>query len=169
MLEFIPVTTPQQITLCERLAFDIWHEHYTPIIGIKQVLYMLENFQSAEAIQQQIVVEEYAYFLIHHDDVFIGYFSLRRDPQSESLFLSKIYLLSGQRGRGFGRQALDYIQRLAAESGSGRIHLTVNKHNKDTIAFYEACGFATTGSVVQDIGGGYVMDDYVMEKQICDN
>lgn len=169
MLEFIPVTTPQHVTLCERLAFDIWHEHYTPIIGAKQVGYMLENFQSAEAIQQQIIGEEYTYFLIHHADVFIGYFSLRSDPLDGSLFLNKIYLLSGQRGRGFGRQTLEYIQQMAAESGSGRLRLTVNKKNKDTIAFYEACGFTTTGSIVQDIGAGYVMDDYVMEKPIPDN
>lgn len=164
MLEFIPVTTPQHISLCERLAYDIWQEHYVPIIGTKQVNYMLENFQTAEAIGKQIVEEQYAYFLIKLEDIYIGYFSLRTDAADKSLFLSKIYLLEGQRGRGLGRQTFDYIQQVAAESGCERIHLTVNKNNTKTIAFYEACGFENTGSVVQDIGEGFVMDDFRMEK-----
>ncbi|MCA9404366.1 MAG: GNAT family N-acetyltransferase [Candidatus Omnitrophica bacterium] len=166
MLNFIPVTTQQQISLCERLAFDIWQEHYVPIIGPKQVRYMLENFQSAEAIGRQIVEEQYAYFLIQLDDIYIGYFSLRTDPEDNALFLSKIYLLEGQRGRGLGRQTFDYIQQLAADAGCKRIHLTVNKNNKETIAFYEACGFKNTGSVVQDIGEGFVMDDFAMVKEL---
>lgn len=166
MLEFVPVTSARQINLCERLAYDIWQEHYVPIIGLKQVNYMLENFQSAEAIGKQIVDEQYAYFLIKLEEIFIGYFSLQTDPEDNSLFLSKIYLLSGQRGRGLGRQTFDYIQKLAKEADCQRIHLTVNKNNKETISFYESCGFTNTGSVVQDIGEGYVMDDFKMEKSL---
>ena len=127
---------------------------------------MLENFQSAEAIGRQIIEEQYAYFLIKLDDIYIGYFSLRTDSGDNSLFLSKIYLLEGQRGRGLGRQTFDYIQQLAADASCKRIHLTVNKNNKETIAFYEACGFENTGSVVQDIGEGFVMDDFAMVKEL---
>ena len=44
------VRSPAQIEQCALLAEAIWREYYTPIIGEAQVAYMLEHFQSAEAI-----------------------------------------------------------------------------------------------------------------------
>jgi RimJ/RimL family protein N-acetyltransferase len=47
-----------------------------------------------------------------------------------------------------------------------KIALTVNKNNVNSIKAYEKMGFKNVGSVVQDIGSGYVMDDYKMEKTL---
>lgn len=44
--------------------------------------------------------------------------------------------------------------------------LTVNKDNAGAIAWYTRKGFKNAGAIVQDIGAGYVMDDYRMEKSI---
>jgi hypothetical protein len=43
--------------------------------------------------------------------------------------------------------------------------LTVNKQNP-TLDWYRRRGFVCTGSLVQEIGGGFVMDDYRMEKHV---
>jgi RimJ/RimL family protein N-acetyltransferase len=42
----------------------------------------------------------------------------------------------------------------------------VNKNNVNSIKVYEKLGFKKTGPVIQDIGNGFVMDDYKMEKDI---
>jgi hypothetical protein len=42
----------------------------------------------------------------------------------------------------------------------------VNKYNSQPIAVYEKLGFRVVAAVVQDIGGGFVMDDYRMEKTL---
>ena len=47
-----------------------------------------------------------------------------------------------------------------------KIRLTVNKHNDNSIAAYKKMGFETIDSVKTDIGGGYYMDDFVMELPI---
>lgn len=39
------------------LAEVIWREHFTPIIGEKQVLYMLDRFQSYEAIKTPLKIK----------------------------------------------------------------------------------------------------------------
>ena len=39
--------------LIAELASTIWNEHYTPIIGIEQVAYMIDKFQSLDAIKKQ--------------------------------------------------------------------------------------------------------------------
>ena len=44
--------------------------------------------------------------------------------------------------------------------------LNVNKNNGQAIRAYEKRGFAIREAVVNDIGRGYVMDDYVMAKPI---
>jgi ribosomal protein S18 acetylase RimI-like enzyme len=50
--------------------------------------------------------------------------------------------------------------------GAARLMLTVNKRNSKAIAAYERNGFTITESIVVDIGGGFVMDDYVMAKDL---
>jgi len=44
--------------------------------------------------------------------------------------------------------------------------LTVNKNNSHSIAWYSRMGFTNAGPILQDIGGGFVMDDFRMEKSI---
>ena len=70
------------------------------------------------------------------------------------------------RGKGYGRRALQFAEALAREQGLGRIRLTVNKNNRNSIRAYERFGFTIAGPVVQDIGSGFVMDDYVMIKVV---
>jgi RimJ/RimL family protein N-acetyltransferase len=157
------VFTEAQIQTVEDLAYEIWNEHFTPIIGKAQVDYMLETFQSRKAIAEQIE-QNYQYFLIRTDEGYIGYTSVQ--SKEDELFLSKLYIKSSQRGRGLGRKVVQFLERLAREKGLGKISLTVNKNNLDTIKAYEKFGFENLGSIVMDIGGGFVMDDYQMAKRI---
>ena len=85
---------------------------------------------------------------------------MQADPDG-GLFLSKLYLIRHARGRGLARKAIEALVELARAEGLSRIHLTVNKHNLQAIQVYEHLGFARTGAVVTDIGGGFAMDDYL--------
>lgn len=160
---FIEVLTEEQIEIVESLAAEIWTEHYVPIIGKEQVDYMLDRFQSKESISDQIR-SGFLYFLIKEDKQFIGYIGVRQ--KGDELFLSKIYVRSSERGKGLGKKAIHFIERLAKEKGLGKIVLTVNKNNRVAIKAYEKLGFKNLGSVIQEIGGGFVMDDYKMEKTL---
>jgi ribosomal protein S18 acetylase RimI-like enzyme len=149
----------EEIATVARLADRIWREHYTPIIGSDQVNYMLEHFQSSRAITKQIK-SGYRYFLLETGNSPAGYFSVKH--REESLFLSKIYLVNQLRGKGFGAMMMAQVKKLARESGLQRIELTVNRYNHSAIRFYRAEGFEIIDTLVQDIGNGYVMDDYRM-------
>lgn len=160
---FIGVSTEQQIEIVESLAREIWTEHYIPIIGMAQVEYMLARFQSRQAIGEQIRSGT-SYFLIRENEAFIGYIAVH--PRGRALFLSKIYVKSSKRGMGYGKKAVQFAEHVARELDLDRIVLTVNKNNVNSIRAYEKIGFKNAGSVVQDIGGGFVMDDYKMEKTL---
>ena len=151
----------------EKLAFKIWHQHYTPIIGQKQVEYMLSKYQCFSAMQQQIS-DGYRYYAITNasnvEQSIIGYFAVQ--PRSNSLFLSKLYLDASSRGKGLSRLALSYIEQLANKEKLPEIELTVNKYNTGAIDAYKTMGFTVKEEAVFDIGKGFVMDDYVMVRQL---
>jgi len=157
------VSNKDQINAIENLAYDIWYQHYTPIIGKHQVAYMLEQFQSVEAMTEQIK-NGFLYFLILDDNVPVGYMSV--ELHSETLFLSKFYVIEAERGKGYGRTMIAFLEALAKEKSLNKISLTVNKYNTGSIKMYEKVGFVISGTVVQDIGEGFIMDDYQMEKRL---
>jgi RimJ/RimL family protein N-acetyltransferase len=159
---FTEVIRQQQIAIIEVLAREIWTEHYTPIIGRDQVEYMLGTFQSKDAISAQIETEGYRYFLMEEKGAHIGYMAVQ--PMGDELFLSKIYIKTSQREKGLGKKAIRFLENLASGLHLRRISLTVNKNNIHSIKAYEKMGFKNLGPVVQDIGNGFIMDDFKMEK-----
>ena len=163
MTEFRKATTKQQFSDIAVLAKVIWREHYIPIIGKEQVEYMLEHFQSAEAMYSQYV-DGYQYFIIFYNNQLIGYLAFIK--QEASLFLSKIYVSKAFRGQKIGTKAMAFVKQKAIEMNCKSMTLGVNKNNVNSIAAYEAMGFKNIGAMVTDIGGGFVMDDYKMEKPL---
>lgn len=73
---------------------------------------------------------------------------------------------SNQKKTSFASKALEFIENLAIQQGLKKIVLTVNKHNSVTIEKYLKMGFRNIGPIVTDIGNGYVMDDFILEKNL---
>lgn len=165
MAEFRQVVSKEDIAEVARLAQEIWQEHYVQIIGQDQVDYMLEKFQSRDAITQQLA-REYEYFLVLDRGQSAGYIGVVPDPGASKLLLSKIYIRKEVRGRGLGKEAFEFVEKLCRQRGIVTIRLTVNKNNARSITWYQRRGFTNVGSAVQDIGEGFVMDDFIMEKTI---
>ena len=158
---FSPVSTEQDIELVAKLANEIWREHYTPIIGEAQVTYMLNNLHSKETITEDIASRNFSYFLLREGVDNFGYLGIQM--KEREAFLSKIYIASRRRGRGEGKVAMNFARQFAQAQGASVLSLTVNKFNTNTIEAYYKMGFVKTGENAADIGGGYVMDDYLME------
>lgn len=165
-LSFQPVTTKEEIGTTARLAAEIWREHYIRIITAAQIDYMLDKFQSIHAIADQIEHQGYEYYLIRVNGDHAGYLAIKPENEDSKLFLSKFYLLKAYRGQGYGSRTIRFLEELCRERGLKAIWLTVNRHNTSSIAVYERNGFRTVRTQVADIGGGFVMDDYVMEKAV---
>ena len=163
MIDIFLVNKEFHYVAIAKLAAIIWKEHYTPIIGNKQVVYMLDKYQSKNAIQEQIKEGAY-YFLIKYHEENVGYFSYYK--KETSLFLSKFYVLDKHRGKGIGKKAIYFIENKVLEINCNSISLTVNKYNSNSIKAYEKMGFKKTQDIVTDIGNGFVMDDYLMIKAI---
>lgn len=143
----------------EQLADIIWREHYIPIVGKPQIDYMLEKYQSATVIENQIA-DGFEYFMLNYESISVGYLAIKREENA--LFLSKIYVLSSYRGKKIGKTAMQFIEAKALEYGLKNIRLTVNINNTNAIKAYEKLGFVNVGPLITDIGNGFIMDDYQM-------
>ena len=165
-LEIVEVSGETLIRAVEALARTIWPAHYAPIIGIRQVEYMLDTFQSKEAIAAQIKDGARYYLLRPKGHGPVGYFAAVPRRDSGELFLSKLYLAREARRKGFARRAVCFSEGLARGLGLSRITLTVNKRNAVALLAYRRMGFKNTAAVVTDIGEGFVMDDFRMEKEV---
>ena len=147
------------------LADIIWREHYITIISEAQIDYMLDAFNSPEAIQSQIN-QGALFYIINYQDIPVGYVAVKKE--TDFLFLSKLYVLSGYRRKKIGKAAMQYVFKLANDFQLNLVKLNVNKYNTNSILAYEKLGFVIRKSMITDIGNGFVMDDYAMEKTITD-
>ena len=80
--------------------------------------------------------------------------------------LDKIYVHDRYRGKGYGSALLRHAEEQARRLGMQTLYLQVNKGNATAIAAYRRNGFEVTDDIKVDIGGGFWMDDYVMEKKV---
>ncbi|GAA3555320.1 GNAT family N-acetyltransferase [Snuella lapsa] len=163
MVTIVIANTFKEYQKIADLADLVWREHYTAIIGRDQVDYMLKSFQSATAIAQQ-VRDGYAYYFLNYNNKAVGYLAVKEEI--DALFLSKVYVLSSYRGKKIGKAALQFVEEKAKHRQLKTIRLTVNKCNLEAIKAYKKLGFINKGPLVKDIGQGFIMDDYLMEKPI---
>jgi len=146
------------------LAGVIWRLHYPGIISTAQIDYMLAKMYALETLREEIRLRFIRYERLLVGEELAGFASHGPTDQPKVFKLHKIYLHPAWQGQGLGSLLLRHCEHEVAKLGADRLALTVNKRNAKAIAAYQRNGFAITDSVVVNIGGGFVMDDYVMEK-----
>jgi diamine N-acetyltransferase len=150
----------------EALARTIWLAHYTTIITHEQIEYMLNGRFTPENLGRYLDAADRWMRVLRIDDEAVGYLSYALTEAPREMKLEQLYLLPSLHGRGLGKRMLEHVETHASELGCDTLMLQVNKHNSKAIEVYRRTGFAVRQEVVIDIGSGYVMDDYIMEKKL---
>ncbi len=156
--------TPNDIKILVELANSIWNEYYIKILSKEQIHYMLNLMYNEKQIAFELE-NDFTWLLFKENDIFIGYasYSILNNKKYK---LHKLYISPKFHGKGFGTQAINYIFDDIKNKGGIKVSLNVNKNNTSSIKFYEKVGFKIVDDVVLDIGNGFVMDDYIMEKDL---
>lgn len=162
MAEIIRITDLDKIDKIAALADEIWHECYKGIISDAQIDYMVKNFQSSGAMKE-LFGNGAEFYAVADNGKTMGYVVLEKED--DALFLSKLYILSSIRGKGYGSLALSFVKRRAKELGYDSVYLHVNKYNARAIKAYLANGFAVERDLDTAIGDGFVMEDHIMRAK----
>ena len=166
-----PDTEPEFPVLRE-LADTIWRQHYAGIISAAQIDYMLAGRFSDEALREHVRAADRWLELLRVSGTPVGYCGYElasidgEERAAADMKLGQLYVLESHRGMGLGRFMLGHIEGRARELGRRLLWLQVNKRNTGAIGFYRAAGFEVIRDAVFEIGGGFVMDDYVMAKGV---
>lgn len=162
-LDFRPACAAD-IPLLRELADRIWRACYPGIIAPGQIDYMLAWMYSPGKIAEELA-GGVLWELALHEGLPAGFLSLTF--QSDTLAeLNKLYLRPELHGQGLGQEMLTRAIECAATRGRRELRLRVNKRNERALRSYDRAGFRIVDTVVGDIGGGFVMDDYVLSRAI---
>jgi diamine N-acetyltransferase len=151
-----------------KLAGGIWRACYPGIITNEQIDYMLGRMYLPDVLRDEIRSKGIRYDRLLGDDRLVGFASYGPTVEPGVMKLHKLYLLPELHGRGLGSRLLQQVEREVRAAGGRRMILSVNKRNARAIAAYQRNGFVIADSVVTDIGNGFVMDDYIMAKDLSD-
>jgi ribosomal protein S18 acetylase RimI-like enzyme len=147
------------------MAESVWRHHFPGIISDEQIDYMLSRLYSLKAITREYMHDEVSYRFIVNRNRRVGFCAFGTE-HGGVMKLHKLYVLPQFQRRGFGKEALSRIEEQCRKQNCSTAVLAVNKNNRGAIKAYESDGFKIREAVTVDIGGGFVMDDYIMEKRL---
>ena len=150
-------------SLIRDMAYEIWPETYSQILSKDQLEYMLGLFYNEQKLRTEI--EQGVEFILVYEDVQPAGFASFSKTEPEVYKLHKIYVLPSQQGKGTGRFIIDEVIKAIKQVGAMALQLNVNRNNNAKL-FYEKLGFVVIREEDIDIGHGYFMNDYVMEKKL---
>ncbi|BCA85449.1 acetyltransferase [Enterococcus saigonensis] len=154
------IETQKDIQDLYPVVVEIWQEWFTPIIGAKQVDFMLHNYQSKENIETEIK-RGARYFALLKEDEIIGYTAY--EIKDAAIYISKLYIKKEFRGQGLMREIFTWYDKLSEKLGLKQ-RLRVNRDNTHSVAVYEHRGFKIVATKDDEIGNGFIMNDYILEK-----
>lgn len=148
------------------LAGEIWQRHYGDIISRAQIEYMLKQRYDPPIIRAELERNDLWWDKLLVGEKIAGFASYFLTHEPGEMKLDKLYVQHDHQRRGYGGRLIAHVCERARRQGCSRLVLTVNRNNRSAIAAYRKYGFAVSASQVKDIGGGFVMDDYVMAREI---
>lgn len=158
--------TIEDIPTIREMAHITWYPTFREILSQEQIEYMLEMMYSEKALKEQIEVRNHLFFLAKESEKALGYLSVEVDYNQQPITkIHKIYILPDLQGKGIGKLLMQKAEQVALENQNTILSLNVNRFNKAT-KFYESLGFVNTKTEDIDIGNGYLMEDFVMEKDL---
>ncbi|OYY94926.1 MAG: hypothetical protein B7Y41_05045 [Hydrogenophilales bacterium 28-61-23] len=150
------------------LAGRIWRAHYPGILSLEQIDHMLEQRYRPVLVRQFIARGDIwlaARAAGLEKPELVGF--AHGHPIDEGDYkLDKLYVDLDWQRQGIGGALIDEVAARASRRGFTRLVLRVNRRNQQAIDAYLKQGFTVATIHLEDIGGGHVMDDYVMTKAL---
>jgi len=160
----VEIAQPAHLPDIAALAAVVWRAHYPGIISPEQIAYMLGRMYDIEVMRREML-SGINYLRALVEEQMRGLASSGPASATEHK-LHKLYVHPQWQGRGLGAALIERAEQHARANGASSLVLNVNKRNEEAIAAYRKRGFTVRDSVVVDIGGGFVMDDFVMVKPL---
>jgi ribosomal protein S18 acetylase RimI-like enzyme len=164
MIEIIEATSPD-LPLIRQLAEQTFHSTYLPLQPKEKVDYLFDLMYSPSSLADQMKNGQ-RFILVKDEAGYQGYASYEINCKKTGVTkIHKIYILPTAQGKGVGKALINCVAKIAIQNKNQTLSLNVYRQNP-AINFYEKIGFKKVEEVDINVGHGFIMNDYVMEKKI---
>ncbi len=153
--------TKENIHEIPKLASIILPETYESIMSLNQINYILKLYYQEEAIINQIE-NNYNFEIIYENNYAIGFFSYK--IFNDFLQLDSIYILNKYQNKGILKKVIKYLEE---KFNKPYIEIKISKYNI-SLEYFKKINFIITNDKTTNIGQGYYLSDYIMQKKIED-
>ena len=158
--------TISDIPAIQAISDVAWPHTFRELLSPEQIAYMMDMMYSTQSLTRQMTEDNHHYLLAQDAEEYVGYLSYENNYKNSGLTkVHKIYIHPDAQGKGIGRFFIENASQIAKEKNDKALSLNVNKYNDRAIAFYRKMGFEIHHSEENDIGNGFIMDDYVMNLE----
>ena len=158
------VATVADVPIIHQLAHDIWWPTYGNYIDHGQIRLMLELIYSEPALLEQFKTGQ-RFVLAMRGHTAVGFVGFRAKPaHPQTMRIEKLYVSPSEQGKGTGKLLIHHVAQTALAAGCSRLELNVNRNNP-AATFYDRQGFIVINTVDLPYHG-YVLNDYVMQKEL---
>jgi len=148
-----------------QLAEQTFFVTYLPLQPKEKVDYLFGLMYNPSSLSEQM--KNGQRFILAKDETgYQGFASYEINCKKTGVTkIHKIYILPTAQGKGVGKKLIESIAAVARQNKNQTLSLNVFRKNP-AIDFYEKIGFKKIGEVDIDVGNGFTMNDFVMEKSI---
>lgn len=146
------------------LARIVWQATYPGIISQEQIDTMLAARYCDAALREYLTAADRWFDVAVVEGSIAGFCAC--EIYKGEYKLDKIYVDPAQQRSGLGGSLISRAEARGRKLGRDTLILAVNKKNAKAIAAYHKHGFTVRESVCINLGNGFFMDDYIMQKQL---
>lgn len=155
-----------QLNLIQKIAKQTWPNAFGQILSAEQLEYMMEMMYSLSVLKRQYD-EGHEFYLFFEKNLALGFLGVEPNYKNKNqLKIHKLYILPEQQGKKIGEKLIQFAEKRCFELNQTLLTLNVNRYNEKAIGFYLKLRFKNVLSEDIEIGNGYLMEDYVMEKEL---
>ena len=148
------------------LAEKTWEPTYKEILSKEQLIYMFEMMYSENVLRKRMLNGN-DFYISKINQIDVGFLETVKNDEYK-LYISKIYVDPNYQKKGIGKYLIEFLEKKAISMKFKSLKLNVNRYNPAQ-HFYTRIGFRIEKQIDIEIGNGYLMEDYIMEKELLEN
>jgi len=149
----------------QEIMMKVWPQTYASILREDQISYMIQLMYSDQSLHQQMK-NGHHFILAITDNIPVGYASFSRTENWTTYKLHKLYIDISCQRKHIGTAMLNKIIQVIKSDHGKFLQLQVNRNNLKALNFYKKHDFLIIKAIDMDIGEGYFMNDYILQKRL---
>lgn len=160
----------QHAEILSKIGGDTFYETFRPYNTESDIRTYISKAYHLDAINQNLINPNIAYYLCYDGEQVIGYIKLIHDAtykglRGKCIELEKIYVLGSYFGSGAGKVLMQQAIAHSQENGFDILFLGVWQENERAVSFYKKVGFEVFETRQFQLGER-LCDDYMMKLKL---